>query len=136
MAIITSFLQYFFDPLPAGPFRYMNIFLIFTGCLLGCSILLRVLLKKRKEDKVFRKYFRSLPGTLQTIAILEGIYILSRYENIPYLSMRFLNYILMATTLYFFVKNLQIYLKDYPNAQKHRAHQLELNAYLPRKKNR
>ena len=134
MSYLLSILTYFFEPLPSGPFKYMNILIAIAATCLVASIALRIYLKKQKEDKIFKKLFRVLPGQLLTFAIAEGIYILVRYERMPFLSMRFINYMILAYGLYAIVMSAQNYLKIYPAAKKHREHQVKMNQYLPRKK--
>jgi len=97
------------------------------------SIALRIYLKKQKEDKIFKKLFRNLPGKLQLFAIMEGLYVLVRYERMPYLSMRFLNYCVLAYGLYLAIRYAQLYFKVYPAENKHHHEKLRLNKYLPRK---
>lgn len=133
MSIILNILGYFFSPLPTGPFNYMWLLIAFTIIGFACSIFLRVVIKKKKDDKIFKKHFRSLPGKLQNLAICEAIYIFARSQKMPYLSMRFLNYIILGAALYIILKYLQLYFKDYPEIAKKHKEQLALNKYLPRK---
>ena len=134
MNILFNFLQYFFEITPSTPFKYQVVTIIIAVLILGASIALRIYLKKTKEDKTFRKLFRSLPAKLQSIAICFGIYVVARYGNIPFLSMRVLNYLLIVLTFYVIIQNLRLYMKEYPEIQKRRLEQSKLNKYLPRKK--
>lgn len=136
MSLINLLLEYFFQPLPSGNFKYIWVWVGITILLAIGAISFAFYLKKQKDDKILKKYFKKLPYHLLILSICFGLYLLSRYERIPFLSMRILNYILLATTVYIFVKNIQIYLKDYPHAKKHREEQMKLNRYLPRKKSR
>lgn len=133
MSFLLSILQYFFEPLPVGPFKFMYFFIALAALSLIASIAFRFYLKKQKEDKIFRKLFKNLPGKMQFFAILEAAYILVRYERMPYLSMRFLNYCVLAYGIYLAVHYVQLYFKVYPAEKKHREHQLKINKYLPRK---
>lgn len=133
MSFILTILQYFFDPLPPGPFKFMYVFIALAGlCFLG-AIGLKVFLKQQKEDKIFKKLFRDLPGKLLVIGTMEGLYVLVRYERMPYLSMRFINDLILAYALYVVVRYVQMYFKIYPAEKKHHEHQLKMNKYLPRK---
>lgn len=136
MSLFLNILQYFFDPLPSGPFKYMFVLIATAVLALALSIGLRIYIKKQKDDKIFRKLFRDFPGKMQIFAFSEAIYILVRYERMPYLSIRFLNYMVLAYGLYIVFRAAQLYLKVYPADKKHHTEQLKLNKYLPRKRNR
>ncbi|MFO0780601.1 MAG: hypothetical protein U0519_01780 [Candidatus Gracilibacteria bacterium] len=133
MQFLLTLIQYFFEPLPSGQFKYLYFFIALAVLAFIASIALRIFLKKQKDDKIFRKIFRDLPGKLQLFAIMEGLYILVRLERMPYLSIRFLNYCILAYGAYTAVRYVQLYLTIYPAEKKHHAEQLKLNKYLPRK---
>lgn len=136
MPSLLNIIQYFFDPLPVGPFKYMYFFIVLAALSLIASVALRFYLKKQKEDKIFKKLFKDLPGKIQLFAILEAAYVFVRFERMPYLSMRFLNYCVLAYGIYLAVHYAQLYFKVYPSEKKHREHQLKINKYLPRKHKR
>jgi hypothetical protein len=133
MSVFTTIFTYLFDPLPAGPFRFIYAFVALVVLVLAAGITLKIMLKKWKEDKIFKKLFRDLPGKLFIIALLEGIYVLVRYERMAYLSMRFLNFLILAYVVYVGVYYANMYFKEYPAQKKHHEEQLKLNKYLPRK---
>ncbi len=133
MNIINTIFTYFFDLLPAGRFEYMYVFIILASAILIISIALRLYLRKQKSDKIFRKLFRPLPGKLQTIGIALALYTGARYERMPFLSMRFLHYVIWAVAIYLLIKYSKIYFQIYPAEKKYHQKQLELNKYLPRK---
>ena len=133
MSLVTTILTYFFSPIPSGKFKFMILLIVLAAAALLCSIALRFYLKQQKEDKIFRKLFRDLPGKLQLVAILEGIYIFARYEQMAFLSMRITNYIILGTGLYLIIRSAQTYFQVYPAEKKRHLEQLHLNKYLPRK---
>lgn len=133
MSTIFTYLKYLFEPLPYGKFEYFWILLGIAIALFVISIIVRILLMKKKEDKIFRKHFRKLPGTLQTLALFEGLYVLLRSLRLPYFSMRILHYIILLVTLYVVIKYVKTFVQAYPQAKKLREEQLEKNRYLPRK---
>jgi len=133
MSLLLDILKYLFNPIPLGNFKYIYFFLGLAVLALVASIVLRLYLKKNKEDKIFRKLFRGVPGKLQLLAFVEALYVLARYENMPYLSMRIVNYIILVYGLYLIIRNLQIFIKVYPAEKKRHHEQLEANKYLPRK---
>ncbi len=133
MSFLSTILQYFFEPLPSGPFHYLWAWVGITVVLFVTSVFLGVYLKKNRDDKVLKKTFKKVPSQLLILSICFGLYLLSRYEHIPFLSMRILDYIVLAITVWIFVKNIQKYLKDYPQAKKQREEKMRLNKYLPKK---
>jgi len=133
MSIISNLILYFFSPLPEGPFRFMYFFIVLGAISLIGGIVLKVYLKKQKNDKIFKKLFRDLPGKLILIGILEGLYVLVRWQRLPYLSLRFLNYLVLAYVIYVVFHYVQLYIKVYPEDKKHREAQIKKNQYLPRK---
>ena len=134
MSFLFNSIQYFFQITPSTPFQYQTVTLIIAILLFGASIALRLFLKKHKEDKILKKLFRTVPSQLQSLAICFGIYIVARYSKIPFLSMRIINYILVALVCYVIIQNIRIYLKKYPELKKQRLEQMKLNKYLPHKK--
>lgn len=135
MQPLGDFIRYFFNPFP-GPMTntFLVIAIVLALLIFGASIGLRIILKNKKEDKIFRKMFRSLPRKMQTVAILLGLYILARYLNMPYITIRFLMYILLGVEVYLIYKYAKVYLQEYPEMKERHAKQIELNKYLPRKK--
>jgi len=133
MSVILNLLQYLFQPLPLGQFKFYYILVIIAVAALVASIALKLFLRKQKEDKIFKKLFRNLPGKLFTIAILEGLYVLVRFEEMPYVSIRFLNLVILIYAAYIVFHYGQIYYKIYPAEKKHHQEQIRLNRYLPRK---
>ena len=134
MAFLTTILEYFFSPIPSGPFKYFIVLAAVASMAVAAGIALKILIKSQKEDKMFKKLFRALPGKLILFGVLEGIYVLVRFERIPYLSIRFLNYAIFAYGLYLAFHYIQLYVKIYPVEKKHREEQMQKNKYLPRKK--
>jgi uncharacterized membrane protein SirB2 len=134
MSTFKTLLLYFFEPLPSGPFKYLIIISVIAAIFLIGSIGLRFIIRKKKEDKIFKKMFRSLPGKLLIIAIFLGIYLFSRYARIPFLSMRVLEYLILAIAAYLIIQNIRKYLLDYPKAKEKHLEKIESNKYLPRKK--
>lgn len=133
MSFLLNILKYFFEPLPVGPFKFIYVFIGLIVAAIIASIALKIYLKKQKEDKIFKKLFRSVPGKLQLYAFMEAIYVLVRYERMPYLSIRAFNYAIIAYGLYVLITSAQLYIKVYPAEKKHHEHQVNMNKYLPRK---
>ena len=134
MEWINSFISYVFTPFPGRNFSYYMTVLLVILILLGLSVYIRIKSKKNKDDKAFKKIIRPYKNKLDTLSGLLIAYLVCRYYSIPFLSMRFLLYVLLGITLvalYFLIKK---YRKDYPALKKHRKEQLEKNKYIPRKR--
>lgn len=127
-------LEYFFTPLPSAQFPYLKLLIAIAFLLLAASVALRIVIKKMKEDKVFKKTFRALPGKLQTLSIFEFLYIICRYLQLPFLSARILNGLILGIAAFLIIKNLIVYFKQYPETKKEYEKQKQLNKYIPRKK--
>ena len=133
MSFLFNILEYFFKPLPTGIFKYTYLFLALAIISLLASIALRLYLKQQKDDKIFKKLFKDLPGKIQLFAIAEALYVAARYTRMPYLSIRFLHYMILAYGIYTAIRYGQLYLKIYPTEKKRHLEQLKMNQYVPRK---
>ncbi|MBU0667724.1 hypothetical protein KJ951_02705 [Patescibacteria group bacterium] len=135
MDILNTFVLYLFNPIPGRPFEYYYLVGIIVLLLLGLGIFIRVYNRKNKEDRIFRKLFKKYPSKLWTMAIALAIYLLARYNYIPFFSMRLLFYLIAATTLYLIYDIINSYLRKYPAAKKLHHEQMALNRYkISRKK--
>jgi cytochrome c biogenesis factor len=133
MSIIYEILSYIFSPNPGKPFYYYLFLLILAVLLIAVSIYLSFLVKKSKEDKTFKRLFRKYPANLITVAICILIYLGARYTQVPFLSARFLLFIVLITLIVIAVRISNTYINIYP-AEKKKHHELmEKNKYIPKK---
>lgn len=116
---MNNFLNYLFSPTPGSqmefyiPLAALALFLIFI------SIIFSIIYKNRKKtDFAFKRLFKRLPKITFFIGFALGIYLLVRYENIPYFAMRLWLYIILFLILIFAFRYLKKYLKDYPKEKK------------------
>jgi len=133
METFNSIILYFFSPLPGSNFLYYVPIGILIVLLLSGSIFLSVKTKKGKEDKAFRKTFRSFPGKLQLLSFLLALYLLFRYYYVPFFSMRFLLLVLLFSTAFVLYLLLKAYRQVYPVEKEKRMVRNEKNTYLPSK---
>lgn len=134
METFNQIVLYFFSPLPGREFLYYIPITILILGLFILSLYLSVYSRKHKDNKAFKKTFRSYPGKLQLMAVLLGIYGLLRYYYVPLFSMRFLLYVLVAITIYVLYSLIQAYRKKYPMEKDRRITRASMNEYLPKKK--
>lgn len=139
MTAVKNFLHYFFRAVPESSFSYYVPLAIFIVLLLTGAILFSFIYRTRKKtDFAFKRLFKNLVKRLILFAALLMVYILIRYENIPYFSMRIWLYLIMALLLFFAYRYIKIYKVDYPKEKEnfnlsHPTKKAE-NRYLPNKK--
>lgn len=134
MQMFNSFFIYLFSPTPGRAFQYYNFIVILIVVLTILGIVLRVYIRKNRDDKPFRKLFKKFPSKLWILAILFTLYLLVRHYYVPFFSMRFLLYILLGATIYLAYKIINIYLKTYPEEKKLREKRHDQNRYTIKKK--
>jgi cell division protein FtsW (lipid II flippase) len=133
MSTIYALLSYTFAPSPGKPFYYYLFLLILAALLIAFSVYLTVAVKKAKEDKTFKRTFRKYPANLITIAICLLIYLGARYTQVPFLSARFLLFIVLITLIIIVVRMIGAYMTDYPREKKKHHELMEKNKYIPKK---
>ena len=136
METFNQIVGYFFGPYPGRAFAYYPLLIAVIVGLLAFSLYLRLRIRKDKEDKTFRRLFRSYPVKIEISASAMTVYLLLRYYNVGFFSMRLMIYLISATTLILGYYIVITYIKKYPAAKKLRQNQMEKNKYLPRKKKR
>lgn len=135
MQKFNDLVLYFFHPSPGRSFEYYYFIGALIAILVVLAIVLHIYIKKmNREDKTFRKLFKRYPSRLWTLAVLFTLYLLIRYNFVPFFSMRFLLYILLGVTVYLGYQMINTYLKIYPEAKKLREKQHEQNRYRIKKK--
>lgn len=138
---LKKIFAYLIDKTPGSTFNYYTLSFIFIGILVLISFGLRNVYNRKleKKDFVYKKMFKQLANRLVYFAIGFLFFILVRYENIPYFSMR-LWLILLGIGLAAFVgRQLYKYFKIYPKELENfhlRPRASETPVYLPNKKRR
>lgn len=134
MDTINKIILYFFSPNPGRNFEYywalgaiILLFIILTGLIYYYAL-------KNKDDKAFKKLFRNYPTKFIILAVLFGVYMVVRYNYVPFFSMRILMYILLISGGYVLYNVYLTYFKKYPEEKKRREKRLEMNKYIPKKK--
>lgn len=136
MQMLNDFILYLFSPSPGRAFQYYYFIGSLIAILTILGVILHVYIKKIRDDKTFRKLFKKYPSKLWTLAVLFTLYLLIRYNYVPFFSMRFLLYILLGISVYLGYQMINTYLKVYPEAKKLREKQHEKNRYKINKRKR
>lgn len=136
---VLAILKYFFATSPAGEFHFYIPLAILIGLLAIASIAQAVIYKnKKKNDFAYKRLFKNLSKRFVTFAVLFLVYILARYENIPYFSMRIWLYVIGLIGLYIAYRYIKKYVVDYPkekvNFESAHPGKKQENKYLPNKK--
>lgn len=134
METFNQIILYFFSPLPGREFIYYIPLIILVVALLAGSLYISWFSRKNKNNKAFKKTFKSYPGKLQLMGFLLALYVLFRYYYVPVFSMRFLLYILIAVTAYLLYVMVKAYRKKYPQEKDRRTSRAAMNEYMPKKK--
>ncbi len=134
METFNQIVLYFFAPNPGSAFEYYYavIALIVVFILLTFGVYYFAV--KNKEDKAFKKLFRNYPTKFIILAVLLALYLFIRMNNVPFFSMRFMLYILLASSAYVIYSSVMTFTKKYPDEKTRREKRLEINKYIPRKK--
>lgn len=110
--------SYVFSPIPGISFNYDTYLYIFAAILIIIGIVFMVLLKKKKDNRAFKKTFISAPSQFIWIGFILLIVVSSRTNGIPYLSMRFLLFVTIVLSVYYIVKSIIGFVKIYPKNKK------------------
>jgi amino acid transporter len=133
MDTFYKLLSYVFNPAPGRSFGYYIVFGIIAGLCLALAIFLKIYIKKNKEDKAFRRIFKRFPTRLTYLSVILAAYLFFRYYAVPFLSMRFLLYVILASIIYLFYLLINSYLNKYPLEKKNHEELIAKNKYLPGK---
>lgn len=110
--------SYLFSPIPGSTFNYYTYLLIFGIALIIIGILFLVTIKIKKENKAFKKTYKTTPSKFIWIGIIVIILTASRTNGIPYLSMRLLLFIAVGLAVYYIFMVIINYFKKYPEYKK------------------
>ncbi|MBN1494550.1 hypothetical protein JW911_02295 [Candidatus Peregrinibacteria bacterium] len=109
-----EYLSYLFSPIPGAAFNYTLWIIIYGSALILAAILLKVFFSMNKNNKALKRTFRSAPGQLVWCGISIIMLALSRSSGIPYLSMRFFLFAVIALSIYYIIKNILKIFYTYP----------------------
>lgn len=124
METFKNFIVAIFNPTPP-PSIYTHIFYIISALLLIGAIILKIaIIKKKKEDKAFKKQFKKYPAHLLFFAFSLVLYTFSRSYNVPFFSMRAVLYILMGGMIWLLYSLVKTFTHDYPTDKKRRLQQM------------
>lgn len=107
-------LSYIFSPMPGLNLGYTTHLIVYSIVLVVAAIALKILIRFKKDNKALRKTWRTAPSQFLWIGLIIAILAASRFNAIPYLSMRFLLYLALALSLYYVFINIYKYFTKYP----------------------
>ena len=107
-------LSYLFSPIPGTVFNYINLVLIYSGLLVVAAILLKVLFIVRKGNKALKRTLKTAPSQFAWCGVILPLLALSRTNGVPYLSMRFILFIMVLLSVYYIAKSIYRMIKVYP----------------------
>ena len=102
MDTINNIILYFFNPIPGASFQYYIPLYVLTAILIIVAAGIIVYSKRNKDNKAFKKLFKTYPSKFGIIAGLFIVYLSLRYYSVAFFSMRFLLYLLVGITIYLF----------------------------------
>ena len=109
---MNKILVYLFSPLPGHKFAYYWPSLGLFLALLLAALVTYIVLKKFKKPAL-KKTYSSVPANLITFALIWGLLVVSRYENIAFFSMRALMFVTLLIMLYWGGKQIYLYFSKY-----------------------
>lgn len=134
METFNQIVLYFFSPNPGRQFEYQYLVLAVIVFFILLTLGVYYYALKNKEDKAFKKLFRNFPTKFIIMAVLLAGYLFIRYYGVPFFSMRFMLYVLLASSIYIIYSAVETFRKKYPEEKGRREKRLEMNKYIPRKK--
>ncbi|MFH1720744.1 MAG: hypothetical protein ABH856_04010 [Patescibacteria group bacterium] len=102
--------SYLFTPIPGSHFEYYTAFLIAAAALFLAGFILNRMMTK---NKALKKSIKTTPKLLTWSGILLALFLAFRYERIPYFSMRFIFFVLLALIALAVVRGIYLYVKRY-----------------------
>lgn len=107
-------LDYLFRPIPGSPFQFYIPLLILGILLIAAGFAIIRLVRKRKEDRAFRKLMAGVPTQCFWTGFLILINIGARYERFPLVGSRFVMFLILGYAVYAVCKNIHNYRKKLP----------------------
>ena len=107
-------LDYLFRPIPGSPFNFYIPLLVLGILLIAGGFVMIKLIRKRKDDRAFRKLMNNIPGKCFWIGVLILLNIGARHERFPLVGSRFVMFLILGYLLYVTVKLIRDYRKKLP----------------------
>lgn len=134
-------LVYFFELRPGSAFSYYIHLSVLAVTGIIAAIVTAHLIKKNSENRAMKKLFGKMPNKVKWLGILMIFLLATRYENIPYFSMRIWLYLTLFGLVYFVIKSSYLLVKKYPEERafyhrnkKKKTEQSEKKVYSASKK--
>lgn len=106
--------SYLFSSFPGEKFEYSMLLYIIAGVFFFGSFGIQYLLKKQRDNKIFKRMFTYVPGRMRALGVSLAIVLFARANNVVIFSMRFLFFLVLAWFVYSFGKMTYLYFVTYP----------------------
>ncbi len=105
-----EYIVYIFQATPGTNFAYYIPVSVFAGLMILMGLFLKF---RSKKDKAFRKVFKHTSGTFISTGVTTFILLGTRYQEIPFISMRFILGLTVAFGIYMIFRSSMRYKKEY-----------------------
>jgi len=110
--------SYLFSPIPGTSWNYTTWLIAYGIALCAIAVILKVVFTVYKNNKALKRTLRSAPGQFAWTGIILLILAGSRINGVPYLSMRFLLFVIIALSVFYIVKSIYKMIRVYPEMKK------------------
>lgn len=121
-----DFISYLFVS-PGAEFNYYLPIVVFAALMIGIGLFIKLWSRK---DKACRRVFKNSTGNFLTLGSITLILLGARYEEVPFISMRFLLGLSILVSFYAILKSILKYRKNYSSYKA----QIESQKNTPNKK--
>ena len=126
--------QYYFTPRPDPDFQFTKITLILIALFFVAGIAVKIYRKKYAKDQIVKKMIKRYPGRLFMFGTTLLFLLLVREAGIPFVSMRIWWFVLTIYIIYWAVKIMINFKKEYIRRMKQAGRHAIRAKYLPKKK--
>ena len=126
--------SYLFDTLPGSEFKYFWVCIVFFLALIVFGQYLRAYIKNSPHKKILKRLYPGVAGKFLTLALFGYLFLFFRYENIPYLAMRFFLVLIIVWALYYIGMIVYKFVKNFPEKVAKKERTETHDKYLPKQK--
>ena len=127
-------LKYYFTTRPDPNFQFTKLTLFIIALFFLLSLAIKIYRKKYAKDVILKKMIKRYPGRLLTFGTFLLLLLFFREAGIPFLSMRILWVIWLLILIYWVVKTLINFKKEYRHRLSQAKHHAAKKKYMPKKK--
>lgn len=127
-------LQYYLSTKPNPDFQFTKVTLVLIVLFFGIGIGIKIYRRKYAKDQIVKKMIKNYPGKLFMFGTILLFLLLVREAGVPIVSMRLWWFALFLYILYWSVKILLNFKKEYKKRSRQANKHSESAKYLPKKK--